>query len=71
MKTIKELNVSVTYNVSLLGVEVPDDVYEQLLNNEEFSNDWIKNSEATDWLMDNINESDGLDFLYVVDEFEE
>ena len=36
MKTIKELRVTVKYTVGYGDVEVPDDVYEQLMNNSEF-----------------------------------
>ena len=37
MKKIKELNVSVTYEVTLCDIEVSDEVYEALENNDEIN----------------------------------
>ena len=71
MKTIKNLSVTVTYNVQYHNVEVSDEVFEQLENNSEINSDDIECSEAIDWLSDNINESDGLDFSYDISDIEE
>lgn len=71
MKTIKNLSVTVTYNVQYHNVEVSDEVFEQLENNSEINSDDIEFSEAIDWLSDNINESDGLEFSYDISDIEE
>lgn len=69
MKIINDLTVSVTYAVSLVSVEVPDDVYEQLMKCSEFSFDDLDNFEAMEWLKENINENDATDWSCEVDEF--
>ena len=71
MKTIKNLKVTVTYTVGFENVQVSDEVFEQLENNSEINSDDIECSEAIDWLSDNINESDGLDFSYDISDIEE
>lgn len=72
MKKIKYLNVTVTYVVGLGDIEVDDDVFAQL--NEMADNGAridglsdIKYPEASDWLRDNIRESDCCDLEYQVD----
>jgi len=39
MKTIKNISVECSFRVAFSNVEVPDDVYEQLENNQEFTCD--------------------------------
>ena len=46
MKKIKELNVSVTYEVTLCDVEVSDEVYRALENNDEISTQDCFSSES-------------------------
>ena len=70
MKTIEDLSVKVTYHVSLGDIEVPDEIYEQLMNNSEFSSDDMENAEAFDWLGDNISEDDALNWTFEVDNIE-
>lgn len=76
MKKIKELNVSVTYEVTLCDIEVPDDVYDALMSTDTFdtescyregSNEPI----ALEWLADNIDERDGMSWEYEVTNLEE
>ena len=71
MKTIKNLSVTVTYNVQYHNVEVTDEVFEQLVNNSEINSDDIECSEAIDWLSDNINEFESLEFSYDISDIEE
>ena len=66
MKKIKNLSVQVTYYVSYFDVEVPDDVYEQLMENSEFDGNDMETTDAFDWLRDNISEVDSLDCNYDV-----
>ena len=70
MKKIKNLSVKVTYHASNGDVEVSDEVYEQLMNNSEFSSDDMENSEAISWLSDNISEDDAMDWTFEVDDIE-
>ena len=70
MKTIKNLSVKVTYTVQYGGVEVQDDVYEQLMENEEFNMDDLTNSESKEFLRKNIEESDALTVIYEVFDIE-
>ena len=70
MKTIKDLRVTVKYTVGYGNLEVPDDVYEQLMNNSEFSCTDFDRGEAMDWLADNIREEDAMDWEYEIDDIE-
>ena len=75
MKKIKELNVSVTYEVTLCDIEVPDDVYEALENNDEISTQDCFNSEskeatALDWLSTHVREEDGSEWNYSINDLE-
>ena len=70
MKTIEDLTVTVTYTVSYSDVEVPDDVYEQLINNSTFSSGFVENQEVLEWLAENINEEDAMDWTFEVDDIE-
>lgn len=74
MKTIKKLKVKVTYNAVLLGVEVPDEVYEILSSEGQVGSELYPlndNEKSTlEWLGENINESDALDWEYEYDGIE-
>lgn len=67
MKTVKDLTVEVKYRVGLGNVEVPDDVFEQLV---EAADNWDridptmmnKYVEAAEWLTENIRERDCMDW---------
>ena len=62
MKTIKNLTVTVTYQVGLGNVEVPDKVYDELVDSFESGANINPCSvyflEAADWLSNNIREKD-------------
>lgn len=82
MKTIKDLTIQVTYTVGLGNVEVPDEVYNALSQcyddggNVPMSDICTINGEpelacASEWISDNIRESDAMDWEYEITEFEE
>lgn len=73
MKTIT-INVTCSYDVEIT-TDVPDDVYDQLCdiydNGGTISDSDMDNSKAMDWLADNINESDALNWEYKLNDFNE
>lgn len=73
MKTIT-INVTCSYDVEIT-TDVPDDVYDQLCgiydNGGAISDSDMDNSKAMDWLADNINESDALNWEYKLNDFNE
>ena len=75
MKKIQELNVSVTYEVTLCDIVVSDKVYEALKNNDKISTQDCFSSKsekatALNWLSTNIREKDGLEWNYSIDNLE-
>lgn len=67
MKTIKDLTVEVKYRVGLGYVEVPKNVYEQLMeatnNGDVIDPSYCpKYPEAAEWLTGNIRERDCMDW---------
>lgn len=74
MITIKDLTVSITYRVGLGDVDVPDRVYKELINiyenGGETHDEDFKNSEATEWLMNNIRQKDCMDWSAEIEELE-
>ena len=75
MKRLKNLTVSCTYTVGLTDVEVPDEVYEGLASRDDFAADMLNMSDeenaAFEWLVDNIEERDAMEWICEVDEMEE
>jgi len=71
MKKIKGLTVTVTYRAGYGDIEVSDKIYDQLMNNSEFSSDDMENSEAFEWLSSNIREDDAMDWKIEVEDIEE
>ena len=73
MKTIT-LNVTCSYDVEIT-TDVPDDVYDQLCdiydNGGSISDSDMENGKAMDWLANNINESDALNWEYKLNDFNE
>ena len=71
MKTIT-INVTCKYDVEITS-EVSDEVYEQLCdiydNGGSISDCDMENSRAMDWLADNVNERDALNWEYEIDDF--
>lgn len=75
MKKIKELYVSVNYEVSLRNIEVSDEVYEALKNNDFFNfQDWFasgtEKETAMDWLTKYVKEENSLDRDYFIEHLE-
>ena len=72
MKTIKELNVKVTYKVGLGDIKVPNKVFKQLNEiaekGREIDGMGMDYPEASEWLRDNIRERDCCDLNYEIEE---
>ena len=72
MKTIKDLDVKVTYRVGLGNVKVPDKVFKQLTEiadkGIELDGTGMDYPEANEWLRDNIKERDCCDLEYEITE---
>jgi hypothetical protein len=70
---IKDIRFVVTYTVALSELEVPENVYEQLVEAYE-ENEIIEIdgssyfADALDWLTTNISESDSCDWSVEIDE---
>ena len=72
MKTIKNLQVTVKYTAGFENVEVPDDVYEGLMNGCLFDSESLNMSDeenaAIEWMADHISERDAMSWEYEVDD---
>lgn len=72
MKTIKDLDVKVTYKVGLGNVKVPNKVFEQLNeiadSGREVDGTGMEYPEALEWLRNNIKERDCCDLEYEIEE---
>jgi hypothetical protein len=70
---IKDIRIVVTYTVALSELEVPENVYEQLVE-AYYGNDTIEIdgspyfADALDWLTTNIRERDSCDWSVEIDE---
>lgn len=82
MKKIKDLTVKVTYTVGLCNLNVPDEVYNALAecydNGGEvpMPDDCIIDNCpelacASEWLTDNINESDAMDWEFEIEDLQD
>lgn len=75
MKRLKNLTVSCTYTVGLTDVEVPDEVYEGLASRDDFAADMLNLTDeegaAFEWLWDNIEERDAMEWKFRVDDMED
>lgn len=73
MKTIT-IQVTCKYDVEITR-EVSDEIYEQLCdiydNGGTISSGEIREDKAMDWLADNVNESDALNWEYEIYDFNE
>lgn len=71
MKKIENMTVTVTYTVGLTGVEVPDNVYDAILEYDKIDTGTITPDndyyEALDWLADHVDESNADEVNYEVD----
>lgn len=67
-KKAKNLKIVVTYMVDLSGVELPENVYDELLKSddkwENFQYGNTKYANAFEWLVENVTENDGDEFEY-------
>lgn len=74
MKKIENLTVTCKYSVSMSGIEVPDDVYDALMENYELNPDDCRNTKemnkAIDWLASHVHENDAFDWGYDIDDVE-
>jgi hypothetical protein len=74
MKNVERLSITVTYEVGLHDIGVPDEVYEQLLaaaeQGKSIYGDGDKYQEATEWLNNNINEHDAFECYYEINDIE-
>ena len=73
MKTVKDLTISVKYRVGLGDVDMPQNVYDQLVEASENGDeidpcDNRKYSDAAEWLSDNIKERDCMEWSAEVDD---
>lgn len=72
MKKIENIQVTVTYSVELNDIEVPDEVYEGLVNGWTFDSEAMnmtkEESAAMDWIEANIEETDATEWRYEVDD---
>lgn len=74
MKKINSISVSVTYSVSLGNIEVPDDIYDALIDCEmkelDFNDCNLTELEekAQEWLANNIHESDAYNWSFEIDD---
>lgn len=73
MTKLEELTVEVKYRVSYLEVEMPDEVYNQLLEASEKGHSIDMDrpdryTEALVWLNDNIKEADATDWEAEIEE---
>lgn len=78
MKKIKNLTVTVIYTVGLGEIEVSDKEYKALekcyergLTIESYGDNDESAEDALNWLSDNIDFSDAMDWKYEIDNLEE
>lgn len=71
MKAIKNLTVTVTYTVGLEDIEVPEEVYDDLIENYD-NGVWEapEDSIAAEWIANNIVEKDAMNWSYEIDDLE-
>lgn len=82
MKTIKDLTIKMTYRVGLGNIEVSDEVYNALADCYDRGGDvpmpdgcsitgHPELAEAAEWLIDNIQQIDAMDWEFEIEDFEE
>lgn len=74
MKTIKKINVTVSYTVEIGGLNATEEVFDQLQeaydNAEEIQGGSTEFGHANDWLADKIKEGDALDWSCEINHME-
>lgn len=72
MKRVKQLTVKVTYRVALLELDIPINEYHEMAQSfdegEEIEVHGMKYELAQEWLVDNIKESDCMDWSAEVED---
>lgn len=74
MKEVKNLTVTVTYQVGFGELEIPEAVYEELVKRAErdkpFKIDDFPQNDAHDWLVSNIKEKFAFEWECKIDEID-
>lgn len=69
---VEHFQVTVTYKVGLGDLEIPKNVYDQLVevdqNSDTIDPSWMKYPEAADWLSNNIKEGDCMQWEVEIDD---
>ena len=83
MKTIKDLQVKITYTVGLNNVEVLDEMYDALAEIYDDKNGFVPNPDecfikgerhlenVSEWISENISENDAMDWEAEIESFED
>ena len=83
MKTIKDLQVKITYTVGLCNVEVTDEIYDALTEIYDVKNGLVPDPDecfikgerhlenVSEWILDNISEKDAMDWEAEIESLEE
>ena len=75
MRTVKRLSIEVTYTVEFAEIDIPDNVYEQLLqavkNDDKIDPSMLNYPEASNWVADNIRERDCMEWSAEIEPFQE
>jgi len=70
MKLIKDLRVSVKYTAGGGNIEVPDDIYEKLMDRDEFDCNDQDDMNVVEWLSSKFDEKDAMYWSYEIDNIE-
>lgn len=74
MKTIKNIDIKMTFSVGFSEIEVPDNVYQQLIDASEtgieLNEDTKEYAEAYDFLNGRVNSNDAYDWEYEIEDLE-
>lgn len=69
MSVVKSIGIEVTYRLEYGNLEIPKRVQDQLLkamrNNESISYTNEKYEESTEWIKNNIDESDAFEWSFI------
>lgn len=72
MKKVKQLTVKVTYTVGLGDFDMPEDIYNKLVEaSENFKTiDGESIDDVSEWLGDNIKERDAMEWSFEIEEID-
>ena len=70
IKKVKSLSLTVTYRVGYGGVEMPKEIYEQMVKAAENGDEieMHKYPDVADWMSSNVGERDCIDWKAEIDE---